>query len=113
MCVSFVRLLHSLKPQKHYSVSKEKKTVIHELYFAHKHTPMNKLGSLIGLSLVSLEMQMASVKGDEHILVLDHILPSFLVSPRSCCTAAARSDQCVSVEQRQGEGEVAHRCLLF
>lgn len=72
----------------------------------HTHTLMNKmnnLGCLIGLSLVSLEMQMSSVKGDDHILVLDHILSCSLALQHSCCSTAAQSDQCVCVERRQGE----------
>lgn len=50
--------------QKHYSISRGKKTVIYELCPAH--TLMNKmdyLNRLIGLCPVSLDMQMASVKG--------------------------------------------------
>lgn len=50
--------------QKHYSILRGKKTVIYELCSAH--TLMNKmkdLNRLIGLCPVSLDMQMASVKG--------------------------------------------------
>lgn len=84
VCVSFVRQIHWLNHKSITVFKKQRKQSF--IIFAlqtHTHTLMNKmnnLGCFIGLSLVSLEMQIGSVKGDDCLPPQPLVFPS--VAPR-------------------------------